>query len=328
MSGNHNHEYKNAKKIIDKAAEAGADAIKLQTYKADTITIDCDNDYFKVKTNNIWNGKTLFELYNWAYTPWDWQPKLKKYAESKGLIFFSSPFDETAVDFLEENNVELYKVASFELNHIPLLKKIASTKKPVILSRGMSSKEDIKLAVETLKKNGSPAVSVLHCVSSYPAKPEQMNLKTISDIGKRFDVVPGISDHTITKEIAIASVPLGACIIEKHLTLSRKEGGVDSAFSLEPNEFKDMIKSVRIVEKAIGKVSYMLDNKESEMASLKRSIFVVKDIKKGQEFNKENTKIIRPGYGMEPKLYDKILGKKAKRDIKKGNPLKKEYIED
>ena len=326
MSGNHNQSFEKAKKIIDEAAKAGADAVKIQTYTADTMTINCDNKYFKVDVDNKWKGKSLYDLYKEAYTPWDWQPKLKEYVESKGLVFFSSPFDESAVDFLEDMDVKLYKVASFEINHIPLLKKIASTKKPVIISRGMSSEEEIKLAIKTLEENGCPAIAVLHCVSAYPAKPEQMNLKTIGDISKKFDVIAGLSDHTITTEIPIASVALGACIIEKHLTISRKEGGVDSEFSLESDELKDMVDSIRTVEKSIGKVSYASDKKETKMANYKRSVFVVRDIQNGEEFTKENIRVIRPGYGMHPKLYEKTLGKTAKGDLKRGEPLKEEDV--
>jgi pseudaminic acid synthase len=326
MSGNHNQNFEKAKKIIDKAAKAGSDAIKLQTYKPDTITINCKNDYFKVKVNKSWKGKTLYDLYKWAYTPWDWQPKLKKYAESKGLIFFSTPFDETAVDFLEELNVQLYKVASFEINHIPLLKKIASTKKPVIMSSGLSSKKDIELAIRTLKNNGCPEVAILHCVSSYPATPEQMNLKKIIDISKRFKVISGLSDHTLTTEISIAAVALGAKIIEKHVTLLRKEGGADSEFSLEPDELIELVKSIRITEKAIGKVTYDISEKEKENIIFRRSIFIVEDIEKGEEFNKKNIKVIRPGHGMHPKFYEKIIGKKAKINLERGTPLNEEDI--
>jgi len=326
MSGNHNQNFEKAKKIIDEAAKSGVDAIKLQTYTADTITIDCNNEYFKVEVNDAWKGKTLYALYEWAYTPWDWQPKLKKYAESKGLIFFSTPFDESAVDFLDDMEVQLYKVASFEINHIPLLKKIASTKKPVILSRGMSSERDIDLAVKTLKDNGCSVIAILHCVSSYPAKPEQMNIKTIADISKRFDVVSGLSDHTLTNEIALASVALGANIIEKHLTLSRKDGGPDAAFSLEPNELKELVNSIRNVEKALGEVTYDISGKELENIVFRRSIFVVKNIRKNEEFNKNNIRIIRPGYGMHPKFYEETIGKKSKGNLKRGTPLRKEDI--
>jgi pseudaminic acid synthase len=328
MSGNHNHDLNTAKKIIDESAKAGADAIKLQTYTADTMTIDCDNKYFQVNVNDTWKGKTLYELYKLAYTPWEWHKDLKEYAESKGLIFFSTPFGETAVDFLERLNVQLYKVASFEINHIPLLKKIASTKKPVIISRGLSSEKEISLAVKTLKDNGCPAISVLHCVSSYPAIPEQMNLKTISDIGKRFDVIPGLSDHTIDNDVAIASVALGAKIIEKHVTLSRKEGGPDSTFSLEPNELSSLVKSIKTVEKAIGKITYEIGEKEKANVVFRRSIFVVKNIKKGEEFDKENIQVIRPGHGMHPKFYEENIGKKAKRNLKKGTPLRTDDVND
>ena len=321
ISSNHGQNFEKAKRLVDVSAKAEVDAIKLQTYTSDTMTIDCDTDYFKVK-DKIWKEKTLYNLYKETYMPWKWQPKLKKYAESKGLIFFSTPFDETAVDFLEELNVQLYKVASFEINYIPLLKKIATTKKPVIISRGLASEKDIHLAVRTLKNNGCPAVAVLHCVSSYPATPEQMNLKTITDIGKRFDVIPGLSDHTLTIEIPIASVALGANIIEKHITLSRKQGGLDASFSLEPNELKTLVKSIRTVEKAFGKVTYDIGEKEKKNIIFRRSIFVVKDIKKGEKFNKKNIRVIRPEYGLHPKFYEEIIGKKAKRNLKRGTPLK------
>ena len=326
MSGNHNQDLNTAKKIINESAKAGVDAIKLQTYTADTMTIDSDNKYFQVNVNKKWKGKTLYKLYKWAYTPWEWHKDLKEYAESKGLIFFSTPFDETAVDFLEGLNVQLYKVASFEINHIPLLKKIANTNKPVIISRGVSSESDIDLAVKKLKENGCPAVAVLHCVSSYPAAPEQMHLKTIADISKRFGVISGLSDHTLGTEIAIAAVSLGAKIIEKHVTLSRGDGGPDAAFSLEPKEIKKLVSSIRTVEKALGKVNYKISKKEAENIIFKRSVFVVKDIKKDEKFNKDNIRVIRPGYGLHPKFYEKVIGKKARRYLKIGEPLKKEDV--
>jgi len=321
MSGNHNQDIKRAYKIIDKAVESGVDAIKIQTYTADTITIDCENKYFQVKVNDAWRGQTLYSLYKKAYTPWEWQAKLKKYAEDRGLLFFSTPFDKTAVDFLENINVSFYKVASFEVVDIPLLKKIAKTKKPVIMSRGMASLEELELAIKTLKKNGTDQIAILHCVSSYPANPAQMNLKMISDIEKRFNVVSGLSDHTLGIETSIASVAMGAKIIEKHFTLSRADGGPDSAFSLEPDEMKKLVQSIRIVEKAIGKVNYKSDKKESENIVFRKSLFVVENIKKGENFTEKNVRSIRPGYGMAPKFYEKILGKKAKLDIKKGTPL-------
>lgn len=322
MSANHGQDIKKAYKIIDAAAEAGVDAIKLQTYTADTITIDCDKKYFQVKVNDAWKGQTLHSLYKKAYTPWEWQPKLKKYAERKGLILFSSPFDVTAVDFLEKMNVEMYKVASFEVVDIPLLERIGKTKKPVIMSRGMSSAKELNLAIETLKKSGCPQIAILHCVSSYPAKPAEMNLATIFEIKRRFKVVAGLSDHTVSNEISIAAVALGAEIIEKHLTLSRADGGPDAAFSLEPGELKELVKAIRDVEKAIGVPSLKTGKNEMENVIFRKSLFVVKDIKKGEKFTAENIRSIRPGHGLEPKYYRGIIGKKAATNIERGEPLK------
>lgn len=327
MSGNHNQSFERAKEIVKAACKAGADAIKLQTFNPDTITIDSKKDWFQVKVNPAWKGKTLYELYQEVYTPWEWQPELKKIAESHGVLLFSTPQDETAVDFLEKMEVPAYKISSFELIDLELLKKVASTKAPVIISRGMASLEELELAISTLQKNGASAVAVLHCISSYPAKPEEMNLATIPDIRRRFpDVVVGLSDHTLTTSVAVASVALGASIIEKHFTLRRADGGPDAIFSLEPEEFKELVKSIREVEKAIGKVQYGSGKKESENIVFRRSLFVVKDIKQGEKFNRENVRCIRPGYGLAPKFLPKILGKKAKRDIKRGTPLTQNLI--
>lgn len=326
MSGNHNQSIKTAYKIIDAAAAAGADAIKLQTYTADTITIDCDNKYFKVKVNKAWKGQTLFSLYKKSYTPWNWQPRLKKYAEKKGLIFFSTPFDNTAVDFLEKMNVSLYKVASFEVVDVPLLKRIGRTKKPVIMSRGMASRGELKLAIKILKDNGCPRVAILHCISSYPAKPEQMNLAAIPDLIKKFRVIAGLSDHALGIATSIAGVALGASIIEKHLTISRDGGGYDAAFSLEPNEFKELVKAAREAKKAIGKPMYKTDKKEAENIVFRKSLFVVKDIKAGEKCTKENIRSIRPGYGLAPKYYDSVLDKLAIQEIKRGTPLSRGLI--
>lgn len=321
MSGNHNHNFKKALKIIDATAEAGADAIKLQTYTPDTLTIDLDNKYFQIKVNKAWKGQTLYKLYKKAYTPWEWQPKLKKHAESKGLLFFSTPFDETAVNFLEKINVQLYKIASFEIIDTPLLKKIGKTKKPVIISRGMASINEIKLAIKTLKKHGCPQIVLLHCVSSYPAQPKEMNLKTIPDIQKRFKVISGLSDHTLGIGVAIASIPLGASVIEKHIILRRADGGPDSEFSLEPWEFKQLVKSVREVEVALGKPQYKAGEKESENIIFRRSLFITKDVKKGEKLTKDNVRSIRPGYGLPPRYLNDILNKKVNRSLKKGTPL-------
>ncbi|MCL5666508.1 MAG: pseudaminic acid synthase [Patescibacteria group bacterium] len=322
MSGNHNQNINKAYKIIDAAAKAGADAIKLQTYTADTITLNSDKEYFQVRVNDAWKGQTLYSLYKKAYTPWEWQPKLKKYAERKGLVFFSTPFDVTAVDFLEKLRVPLYKVASFEVVDIPLLERIGQTKKPVIISRGMSSLSELKLAIKTLISKGCPQVAVLHCVSSYPAKPEQMNLATIPDIKKKMGVIPGLSDHTLGQAVSVASVALGACIIEKHITLSRADGGPDADFSLEPREFAKLVASIREVEQSIGQPFYGVESKEAENVAFRKSLFVVADIKKGEKFSEKNVRSIRPGYGLEPKYYHNILGRTAALDIDKGEPLR------
>jgi len=321
MSGNHHQNIKEAYKIIDAAAVAGADAVKLQTYTADTITINCNNKYFQVKVNDAWKGQTLYNLYKKAHTPWEWQAKLKKYGASKGVLVFSTPFDATAVDFLEKMKVALYKVASFEVVDIPLLKKIGQTKKPVIMSRGMASRDEIKLAVKTLKKYGCPEVAILHCVSGYPAKFEEMNLSTIPDIVKKFKVIAGLSDHTLGATVSIASVALGASLIEKHLTIKRSAGGTDAAFSLEPEEFKNLVQVVRATEKAVGKPNYKITKSEAENVIFRKSLFVVKDMKNGEKFTVRNIRSIRPGYGLAPKYYDKIIGKSARKNITAGTPL-------
>lgn len=321
LSANHGHDFNKALKLIDVAAGAGADAIKLQTYTADTITINSDKEYFQVKVNDAWAGQTLYSLYKKSYTPWDWHLKLKKYVEKKGLVFFSAPFDSAAVDFLEGMNVPLYKVASFEVVDIPLLQKIGQTKKPVIMSRGMASVEEIELAIKTLRDTGCSDLIILHCVSSYPAKPEEMNLATISDIIKRFNVPAGLSDHTLGITAAVASVGLGACVIEKHLTLSRKDGGPDAGFSLEPNEFKQLVKIVREAEEAMGKPSYGAGIGESENIVFRKSLFVVEDIKKGEKFTEKNVRSIRPGHGLPPKHFNSIIGKVATDSIERGTPL-------
>jgi len=326
ISGNHNQNYDKAVEIIDAAYMAGVDAVKLQTFKPEEHTLDCDNKYFQVKVNSAWQGETLYSLYKKVYTPWEWQAKLKKYAESKGLICFSSPGHESAVDFLEKLNVLLYKVAAFEIVDLDLLARLGRTKKPVILSRGLSSVADIKLALKTLKKNGCPIAAVLHCVSSYPAKLEQMNLRTIPDIAKRFGVVSGLSDHSLGITAAVASVALGASIVEKHVTIKRSEGGPDAEFSLEPHELKELVRSVRDTENALGKVSYNVGKKEAENVVFRRSLFVVQNIKKGEDFTKNNIRSIRPGYGLAPKYIRSVLGKKARRDIKKGTPLDRTMI--
>lgn len=326
MSGNHNQSFEKAKEMVKAACEAGADAIKLQTYTPDTLTINSDKKWFQIKVNPAWKGRTLYDLYKIAYTPWKWQPELKKIAESYNVPLFSSPFDETAVDFLEKMGVPAYKVASFEVVDLELLKKIASTKKPVIMSRGMASLEEIELAISTLRKNGASDIAVLHCVSSYPALPEEMNLSTIPDIQKRFGVIVGLSDHSLGISASVASVALGVSIIEKHFTLNRAEGGVDAAFSLEPAELKELIRLVREIEKEIGKVQYGAGTKESENIIFRRSLFIVKDVKAGEKLTRKNTRCIRPGYGLSPKYLSEVLGKKAAKDIEQGTPLSRDLI--
>lgn len=327
MSGNHLQHFEKACRIIDAACESGVDAVKLQTYTADTLTIDCDNEFFQVKVNETWQGKTLYALYQSAYTPWEWQPKLKEYAESKGLLFFSTPFDETAVDFLESLDVQLYKVASFSTLHIPLLEKIGSTKKPVIISRGLTSLEDLNLAVQTLKRAGAKEVAILHCVSSYPATPSQMNLRCIPDLERKFSTPVGLSDHTLTLSVPIAAAALGACVIEKHLTLDRKEGGPDACFSLEPKEMKELVKAVGEAYLALGKAVYDAGEKEAESLIFQQSIFAVRDIQAGELLTRENIRIIRPGNGLKPKHFHEVIGKRAKKGLKKGTPLQWEHID-
>lgn len=321
MSANHNQRIEEAINLIKAAKDCGADAIKIQTYTADTMTIDCDNDYFKIK-GTIWEGQNLYKLYQKAYTPWEWQGKLKKLAEDLGLIFFSTPFDRSSVDFLEKIDVPAYKIASFELIDIPLIEYVASKNKPIIMSRGMGTLSEITEAVEAVAKyNLKDQLALLHCTSAYPAPPEEMNLKTIQHLADTFQVVSGLSDHTLGISIPVAGVALGACILEKHFTISRNANGLDSTFSLEPAEFKELVTSVRAVEKAIGKPSYTVGAKEAESRKYRRSLFVVKDIAEGETLTEDNVRSIRPGNGLPPKYLNKILGKKAKTALKKGTPL-------
>jgi len=321
LSANHNHNFDIAVKTIEAAAKAGADAIKVQTYTADTITIDCNNEYFQIKQGTIWDGKTLYELYKEAYTPWDWQPKLKIIAEKLGLVFFSSPFDFTAVDFLEKMNVPAYKIASFEITDIPLIEYVAKKGKPVIISTGIATIEDIQLAVETCRNAGNDQIALLKCTSAYPAPMEEANLITIPDLTKRFSVMVGLSDHTVSNSTSIAAVALGAKVIEKHFILNRSIGGPDAEFSINPEEFKSLVQSIREVEKALGKVTYELSPKVLKSREHSRSLFVVKDIKAGEMFTNENIRSIRPGFGLHTKHLYEIIGKTAITNILKGTPL-------
>jgi N-acetylneuraminate synthase len=327
LSGNHNQSLELAVKTVEAACRAGVDAIKLQTYTPDTLTIDCANKWFRVGgTNREWRGQTLYELYGRAYTPWEWQPKLQQIAARHGVELFSSAFDESAVDFLESMHVPAYKVASFEIVDLELLRRIGATRKPVILSRGMASIEEIRLAIKTLTAAGTRAISVLHCVSSYPAKPEEMNLATIPALRKALGRVIGLSDHTLGIDVAIASVALGASIVEKHVTLRRRAGGVDASFSLEPDELRRLVEAVRTVERSIGTVQFHAGSRESSNRIFRRSLFVVTDVVKGEPFTRHNVRVIRPGYGLAPKLLKTVLGRRAARAIRRGTPLRPEHL--
>ncbi|WP_252246671.1 pseudaminic acid synthase [Clostridium sp. ZBS4] len=328
MSANHLQDFDKAVEIIKAAKKAGADAIKLQTYTPDTITIDCDNEYFQIKQGTIWDGTTLHKLYQEAYTPWEWQPKLKKIAEDEGLICFSSPFDMTSVDFLEEMDVPAYKVASFEITDIPFIEYIASKGKPVIMSTGIANLSDIEEAVNACKRMGNNEIILLKCTSTYPSPMEGVNLKTIPNLSETFNVITGLSDHTLGGAVSIAAVALGAKVIEKHFILSRDEKGPDAAFSMEPKEFKKMVQDIRNVEKALGKVTYELTEKQKKSREHSRSLFVVKDIKEGEILTEENVRSIRPGFGMKTKYIKDILDKKVKMDLKKGTPMDWKFIEE
>lgn len=321
MSANHLMNFDKAVELIKVAKECGVDAIKLQTYTPDTITIDCDNEYFQIKQGTIWDGTTLHKLYQTAYTPWEWQPKLKEIAEEMGLICFSSPFDLTAVDFMEQMDMPAYKIASFEINDIPFIRKIAKLGKPIIMSTGVAKLEDIERALQVCKEEGNEDVILLKCTSAYPAPYEDINLKVIPNMSDMFDCLVGLSDHTMGTAVAVASVALGVKVVEKHLVLSRAEGGPDAAFSMEPQEFKKMVEEIRIVEKALGKVTYELTDKQKKSREHSRSLFIVKDMKAGEVLTEENVRSIRPGYGLHTMYYEEVLGKKVKVDLKKGTPL-------
>ena len=320
MSANHHQQFEQAVDLIKAAKFAGADAIKLQTYTPDTMTIDCDNSFFTIN-GTPWAGRNLYDLYGEAYTPWEWQPDLKQAAEQIGLDFFSTPFDETAVDFLENLHVPAYKIASFENVDLPLIRKIARTGKPVILSTGMATLSEIGEAIRSFEDAGGKELLLLKCTSSYPAAPEEMNLRTIPHLTETFNVPVGLSDHSMNVAVAVAGVTLGACAIEKHLTLSREQTGPDSSFSLEPDEFREMVVAVRTTEKALGTIRYGTSPKEQSSRVFRRSIFAVKDIKAGELFSNDNIRSIRPGFGLHSRYLEIIIGRSAKKDIKRGTPL-------
>lgn len=321
MSANHNHDFDRAVKIIKAAKEGGADAIKLQTYTPDTMTIDCDKEYFRIGKGTIWEGRNLYDLYEEAYTPWDWQPRLKEVANDLGLDLFSTPFDTSAVDFLEDMDVPAHKVASFENVDLPLLREIAQTGKPIIMSTGMATLGEIDEAVRAVREAGGQQLALLKCTSAYPASPEEMHLRTVPHLAEAFGVPTGLSDHTLGTAVPVAGVAMGACIVEKHLTISRDEPGPDSAFSLEPQEFKAMVRAVRTAENALGRVHYAVGEGEANSRVFRRSLFVVEDMEAGEAFTSENVRSIRPGYGLHPRHLDDVIGRCASRPLERGTPL-------
>lgn len=322
MSGNHNQSLERALKIIEVAANCGADAIKLQTYTADTITINHRGGLFDIKEpSSLWANRNLYELYQEAHTPWEWHEAMFKCAKDNGIICFSTPFDDTAVDFLENLNAPIHKIASFENNHFPLLKKVARTGKPVIMSTGASDLSNLAEAVEVLRNNGCNDLVLLKCTSNYPASPENSNIRTIPHLRELFNCEVGLSDHTMGIGVPCAAVTLGATVIEKHFCLSRAEGGVDSAFSLEPEELKFLVIETERAWQSLGHVQYGVQESELKSVMFKRSIYVVKDIEEGEELTSENLRIIRPGDGLQPKYYENVLGKVVKSEVKKGTPL-------
>lgn len=326
LSANHNQNFDQAVRIIEAAHDAGADAVKLQTYTAETITVRSDRPEFRIGGGTLWDGRTLHDLYAEAYTPWEWQPKLKQVANNLGMDLFSSAFDPTAVDFLEKMKVPAHKVASFELVDIPLIQKMGRTGKPLILSTGMATVAEIEEAVQIARGAGATQIALLKCTSAYPASPQEMNLRTIPDLADRFGVPVGLSDHTMGVAVPVAGVAVGACIIEKHLTVSRSIPGPDSAFSLEPEEFKQMVDAVRVAEQALGKVHYGLSGKEEASRVFRRSLFVVDDVKAGELFSETNVRSIRPGHGLHTRYLAEVLGKRAASDIMRGTPLSWELV--
>ncbi len=321
LSANHNQSFDQAVRIIRAAKDAGADAVKLQTYTADTITLHSDKECFRIASGTLWDGRTLHDLYQEAFTPWEWQPKLKAIAEELGMHLFSSPFDDSAVDFLEQMGVPAHKVASFELVDTGLIRKMARTGKPLIMSTGMASESEISEAVEAAREAGAMQIALLKCTSAYPAPPEEANLLTLPELARRFQCAVGLSDHTMGIAVPVAAVALGACIIEKHLCLHRADGGPDSAFSLEPQEFKAMVEAVRAAEKALGTIQFAPSTREANSRKFRRSLFVVEDVKKGELFSRQNVRSIRPADGLHPRHLDEVLGKLAACDVERGTPL-------
>lgn len=326
ISANHGHDVEVAKRVMRAASEAGADAIKVQTYTPDTITLNCDNEYFRIGKGTVWEGRTLYDLYKEASMPWEWQPELKTFAEELGLQFFSTPFDHTSVVFLEKLDVPAYKIASFELVDLPLIREVARTGKPVIISTGMASLSEIDAAVEAVREAGGTQLALLKCTSAYPAPLQSMNLKTLSDMSRRYALPVGLSDHSMGTVVPVVAVSLGASMIEKHITLSRKDKGPDSGFSLEPEEFGRMVRAVRDAEKAVGRVCYDVAEHEKASRVFRRSLFVSHSMKKGDVFTAETVRSVRPSHGLPVDAIDHVLGKKASMDLKAGTPLAWEHV--
>ena len=329
LSANHNQDYGRALEIIHAAKEAGADAVKLQTYTADSITIDCDDPHFQINEGTIWDGTTLYKLYSEAYTPWEWQPRLKEEANKLGMECFSAPFDFTSVDFLEKMDVPAYKIASYEINDIPLIRKVARLHKPVLLSTGIAYPEDISRALSVCREEGNEDIILLKCVSAYPTPYEDVNLNVIPTLAKTYDCLVGISDHTMGTIVSASSIALGVKVVEKHITLRRSDGGPDGAFSMEPEEFAHLVKDIRIMEKALGSSEYYLTDTQKLEHGGSRSLFAVKDIAAGEVLTAENVRSIRPGNGLNglhTMYYEEILGKAAKTFLKKGTPLSWDLI--
>lgn len=328
MSANHNQSFDRAIKLVEAAADAGVTTLKLQTCKPEKITLDIDREDFVIKdSTSLWNGRKLFDLYTEACTPWEWHKPIFEKCKELGIIGFSTPFDETAVDFLESLNVPCYKIASFEIVDIPLIKKVASTGKPMIISTGMSIIEEIQDAVDAARSSGCQDIILLKCTSAYPASPNDINLMTLSNMKERFNCEVGVSDHTLGIGVSIASIALGATIIEKHFTLSREDGGVDAAFSMEPDEMKQLVVESERAWQAIGEISYGPTEHENNSFIFRRSLYVVEDMKKGEVFTRENLRSIRPGYGLPPKYFDKLLGRPVKRNVRRGTAVNREMFE-
>lgn len=327
MSGNHLMDFDRAVAIMRAAKEAGADAVKIQTYTPDSITLNCEAPCFQITQGTIWDGTTLYKLYETAYTPWEWQPELQKIAEEMGLLFFSSPFDLSSIDFLEKMDVPAYKVASPEITDIPFLRKIAQTGKPILISTGIACMADIELALHTCREAGNEQVILLKCTSAYPAPYEDINLKTIPSMKESFDCIVGLSDHTLGCAVAGAGVALGAKVVEKHLTLKRADGGPDAVFSMEPEEFREMTDNIRVTEKALGRVTYELTPKQRKTREHSRSLFVARDMKAGEVFTPENLRSVRPACGLHTMYYEEILGKRIVRDTPMGTPMSWNLVE-